>query len=149
MKVKYNKQKTISIGTQGVSAGGGVLASRIGMSYAPSAMKKPIPRLAIAAVAIGVAASITGTGLATDVAKGVVLGIGLDNLVEGTKGLVAPTLAVNAADGTTKAKMKLLASKAFNTEAAAMNGVAFLPSANAWSNAPVAQERVLPVENVV
>ena len=151
MNLKYNKQKAIATGTQGVSTAGGVLGSRIGMSYVPAAMKKPVPRLLIAAVTIGLAASITGTGTAVNVAKGLALGVGLDNLVEGTKGLVAPTLAVNAADGTTKAKIKALAEKAFAMNGTAMNGA--LPSASAWDNArrvlPEYGTKELPIVNVV
>lgn len=94
MKVGLNQKNAISTATLGVAAAGGSMVSKGAMSFAPASMKKPILKGILGIAGLIAASTIQGKDTADVVARGVLLGAGVQQSLEAVAGIVKPKLAV-------------------------------------------------------
>lgn len=90
MKVKLEKSSAISGVSQGLGAGAGMVLSKGVMGIAPAQLKTPIAKTVLGVALLLGSSAINGKGVETDVAKGLVLGAGVQQTVEGIVAFIKP-----------------------------------------------------------
>lgn len=94
MKTKLDQKKAISTATLGVSAGVGALVSKGAMSIAPASFKKPIVKGLVGVMALVAASTIQGQGTTETIAKGGLLGVGVQQTAEAAIAFIKPNVTI-------------------------------------------------------
>ncbi|WP_435415050.1 hypothetical protein [Polaribacter aestuariivivens] len=125
MNLKLDNKTTISRTTQGVGAVGGVMASKVAMSFAPAILNKPLSKIVFGIAFIVAPALVKGKGAGADLLKGAGYGAGSIQLAEGVAGLLKPTV-----EKMQEGKVKEIAQKSMYGLAGADSELIELPAAS-------------------
>ncbi|CAA0215623.1 hypothetical protein [Tenacibaculum maritimum] len=102
MKVEFNKKRATNTAVLGLGAFAGGLSSRGLMGIAPSEMKTPIIKGAIAATTLLLAGSIQGDDNLANFTKGVALGVTVEQGNSAIGEAIAPSIKADATTSTEK-----------------------------------------------
>lgn len=125
MNLKLDQKKTISTVTQGAGAVGGVLASKVAMSFAPASFNKPISKVILGTIFLVGSTLAPSKGPGSDVLKGMGFGAGAIQLAEGFSGLIKPSV-----EKMQEGKVKQIAQTAIGGLAGVDTDVIELPPVN-------------------
>ncbi len=93
MKIKFKKEQVQDTAVLGVGTLAGTYLSKGIMSIVPSEVNEPIIKAILGIGGFVLGGSIDGKGALTNIVRGILMGVGLENTMGAINGAVAPSLS--------------------------------------------------------